>query len=204
MIAKGSAPSLTVWGPPLALLVLIITLEMLRPWLHEALVYDRDAILGGQLWRLLSGNFVHLGPWHSFLNGLGVLVFVLLCPVRWGWAGWGWRLVVLSLGMSLGLLAFLPWLQGYVGLSGVIHGLFVLGLWPQVRQKDLIALGCMAYLLGKVGWELYAGAPVSDEAAIGGKVIVESHLFGALSGAAILLASALWPRAAARLDGASS
>lgn len=204
MIAKGSAPPLAVWGPPLALLVLIIALEGLRPWLHEALVYDRDAILGGQYWRLLSGNFVHLGPWHSFLNGLGVLVFVLLCPVRWGWAGWGWRLVVLSLGMSLGLLAFLPWLQGYVGLSGVIHGLFVLGLWPQVRQKDLIALGCMAYLLGKVGWELYAGAPVSDEAAIGGKVIVESHLFGALSGAAILLASALWPRAAARLDGASS
>ena len=189
MITKPSLATLTVWGPPLALLVLIALLEALRPWVHAELVYQRSLIQQGEVWRLLTGNLVHLGLWHAFLNGLGVLVFVLLCPVRWGVLGWGWRLLVLGLGMSLGLLLWVPSLEGYVGLSGVIHGLFVLGLWPQVRRRDLIASGCLLYLVGKVGWELYAGAPVSDEAAIGGRVIVESHLYGSLTAALILIAS---------------
>lgn len=190
MITKPSRSTVTLWGPPLALLVLIAALEALRPWVHAELAYRRPLILDGEGWRLISGNFVHLGVWHAFLNGLGVLVFVLLCPVRWGAWGWAWRLLLLSLGMSLGLLWALPDLDGYVGLSGVIHGLFVLGLWPQVRRGDLIASGCLLYLIGKLAWELYAGAPVSDEAAIGGRVIVESHLFGSLSAALLLLLGA--------------
>lgn len=190
MITKPSRDTVTLWGPPLALLVLIGLLETLRPWVHAALSYQRPLILDGELWRLLTGNIVHLGAWHTFLNGLGVLVFVLLCPVRWGALGWTWRLCVLGLGMSLGLLAFLPDLHGYVGLSGVIHGLFLLGLWPQVRRGDLIASGCLLYLVGKVGWELYAGAPVSDEAAIGGRVIVESHLYGSVVATALLMLDA--------------
>lgn len=189
MITKPSAATVTLWGPPLALLVLIGLLEALRPWVHSLLVYQRSLILDGEWWRLLSGNLVHLGVWHAFLNGLGVLVFVLLCPVRWGISGWLWRLAVLGLGMSLGLLLFLPDLDGYVGLSGVIHGLFLLGLWPQVRRGDLIASGCLLYLIGKLGWELYAGAPVSDEAAIGGRVIVESHLYGSLTAGLMLMLS---------------
>lgn len=197
MIPKQLLRSGTVWGPPAALLVLVVVLELLRPWVHEGLIYQRDLIQSGQWWRLLTGNLVHLGAWHTFLNGLGVLVFVLLCPVTWGMAGWLWRLVVLGLGMSLGLLIAVPSLQGYVGLSGVIHGLFVLGLWPQVRRGDLIALGCLLYLLGKVGWELYAGAPISDEVAIGGRVIVESHLFGSLTAMLILLTTAGLTRARA-------
>jgi rhomboid family GlyGly-CTERM serine protease len=187
MITKPSAATVTLWGPPLALLVLIGLLEALRPWVHELLSYQRGRILDGELWRLLSGNLVHLGAWHAFLNGLGVLVFVLLCPVHWGPWGWLWRLGVLGLGMSLGLLFLQPQLDGYVGLSGVIHGLFLLGLWPQVRRGDLIAGGCLLYLIGKLGWELYAGAPVSDEAAIGGRVIVESHLYGSLTAGLLLM-----------------
>jgi hypothetical protein len=67
-------------------------------------------------------------------------------------------------------------------MSGVIHGLFLLGLVRQVvRDRDLIAAGCIAYLVGKIAWEMYSGVPVSDEQAIGGKVLVESHLYGTLS-----------------------
>jgi len=95
---------------------------------------------------------------------------------------WLRRLLVLSIGMSLGLYCFAPELHGYVGLSGVMHGLFLLGLAPQALKKDIVALGCIVYLLGKLGYELYAGAPVSDEHAIGGKVALDSHLWGAVSG----------------------
>ncbi|MFA5937872.1 MAG: rhombosortase [Sinimarinibacterium sp.] len=145
------------------------------------LQYDRSAVLDGQWWRLLTGNFAHLGWYHLLLNEMGLLVLVLLCPDALPVHVWARRLVLLGTGMSAGLLLFVPKLSTYVGMSGVIHGLFVLGLVPQVLKRDLIALGCLLYLIGKIGWELYAGAPLSDEAAIGGRVVVESHMFGTLS-----------------------
>ncbi|ROH89725.1 rhombosortase [Stagnimonas aquatica] len=165
-----------------------------EPWIN-ALRYDRVAIAGGEWWRLLTGNLVHLpgntivwegfrfhGPWHLFLNELGVLVLVLLCPERLSAAVWARRVILLGLGMSAGLYFYAPDLRWYVGLSGVMHGLFLLGLMPQALKKDIVALGCILYLLGKLGYELYAGAPVSDEHAIGGKVALDSHLWGAISG----------------------
>ncbi|MEK6805286.1 MAG: rhombosortase [Pseudomonadota bacterium] len=170
-----------MWLPPLAVIIFIGLLALGGEPLRDALRYERADIIGGEYWRLLSGNFVHLSPWHAFLNGLGVLVLVLLCPETLPWQVWLRRLLFLSMGMTLGLFFLVPDAQAYVGLSGVIHGLFVLGLMPQVLKKDLIALGCLLYLLGKIGYEMFAGAPVSDEAALGGKVLVESHLFGTLS-----------------------
>ena len=184
-----------VWGFPLALMLFIALLGVGgEPWI-EALRYDRAAIAAGEWYRLITGNLVHLpgntiewqgfrfhGPWHLFLNELGVLVLVLLCPERLSTAVWLRRVLLLGLGMSLGLYFFAPSMHWYVGLSGAMHGLFLLGLMPQVLKKDIVALGCVIYLLGKLGYELYAGAPVSDEAAIGGKVALESHLWGAVSG----------------------
>ena len=170
-----------VWVVPLILMALMALLELGGEPVREALRFDRFAIHAGQFWRLLSDNFVHLSWWHLFLNELGVLVLVLLCPEPIEWTVWVRRLLLLGLGMSVGLYFAAPKLTHYVGLSGVMHGLFVLGLGRQVLKKDLIAFGCLAYLIGKLGWELFAGAPVSDEAAIGGRVALESHLWGAIS-----------------------
>lgn len=181
MIAEAPLASVRTWGAPLVLMAVLLLLQLLGDAGREALCYDRAQIAAGQWWRLLSGSFVHLGWWHLFLNEMGLAVYVMLCPEPLPAAVWVRRLLVLSLGMSLGLYFFAPQLQTYVGMSGVIHGLFVLGLVPQVRRGDLIALGCLLYLLGKLGWEFFAGVPVSDEQALGGRVVLESHLFGALT-----------------------
>ena len=180
MIAAGHG-SRDVWLPPLALIALVFLLGLGGDAARTVLRYDSVAIGAGQWWRLLSANFVHLGWWHLFLNELGLLVLVLLCPERLSWLVWTRRLLLLSVGMCTCLFFFVPDIRWYVGMSGVIHGLFVLGLGRQVMQKDLIAAGCLAYLIGKIAWEMVSGVPVSDEAAIGGTVLVESHLYGALS-----------------------
>jgi rhomboid family GlyGly-CTERM serine protease len=169
------------WQAPLALMLLLLLTETLGDTGRQWLAFDRGAIESGQVWRLLTGNLVHLGWWHWFLNELGLVVLVLLCPQPLPGREWARRVVLLGLSTSAGLYLAVPGLGHYVGMSGVIHGLFVLGLLPQARRGDLIALGCLLYLFGKIGWELYAGAPVSDEQAIGGRVIVESHLFGVLA-----------------------
>ena len=183
-----------VWMFPAALMLLIGVLGIGGESWINALRYDRAAIEGGEWFRLLTGNFVHLpgntvswngwhfhGPWHLFLNELGLLVLVLLCPERLSMLVWLRRTLFLCIGMSLGLYFFAPDMIWYVGLSGAMHGFFILGLVPQVLKKDIVALGCVVYLLGKLGYELYAGAPVSDEAAIGGKVALDSHLWGSIS-----------------------
>lgn len=181
MITKAPQSSLKVWGAPLVLMVFLLCTELLGDWGREWLRYDRALIAGGQWWRLLTGNFVHLGWYHWALNEMGLVVLVLLCPDALSPAVWARRVLFLCLGMSAGLYWLVPGLSSYVGMSGVIHGLFVLGLMPQVMKKDLIALGCLTYLLGKLGYELCAGAPVSDEQAIGGSVVTESHFYGSIA-----------------------
>lgn len=182
MITNAAYRSRAVWLPPLALMLLVLLLGAGGEPVRVALRYDSAAIAAGEWWRLLTGNLVHLGWWHLALNEIGLLVLVLLCPEPLAWSVWLRRVVLLGLGMSLGLYWFVPTTHWYVGMSGVIHGLFLLGLVRQVvRDRDLIALGCIAYLVGKIAWELYSGVPVSDEQAIGGKVLVESHLYGTLS-----------------------
>lgn len=182
MTAHAPLSSREVWLPPLLLILLVLAVGAGGDAVHSALRYDRAAIESGEIWRLLTGNFVHLGWWHLFLNALGVIVLVMLCPEPLPWLVWVRRLVLIGLGMSLGLFLFVPDVRWYVGLSGVMHGLFMLGLGRQAFQKrDLIALGCLAYLVGKIAWEMTFGVAVSDEAAIGGSVLVESHLYGTLS-----------------------
>lgn len=182
MITNATWRSREVWIPPLVLMAVILALGAGGDGVRDALRYDAPAIGAGEPWRLITGNLVHLGWWHLFLNELGLLVLVLLCPEALAGSVWTRRVVLIGLGMGSSLYFLVPSVTWYVGMSGVIHGLFVLGLGRQlVTQRDLIAAGCLAYLLGKVGWEMYSGAPVSDEEAIGGRVLVESHLYGSLS-----------------------
>jgi rhomboid family GlyGly-CTERM serine protease len=188
MITNSVYGSARIWGAPLVLIGVLVVIELFGDAGRAALSWDRAAIDGGQWWRLLTGSFVHLGWYHLFLNELGIVVLVLLCPEPLEARVWARRILVLGLGMGLGLWLLVPRLSNYVGMSGIIHGLFVLGLMPQVMKRDLIALGCLAYLLGKLGWEMIHGAPVSDEAALGGSVVLESHLYGALTAFAYGLA----------------
>jgi rhomboid family GlyGly-CTERM serine protease len=210
MISKASdsaEPGLfsrSVWLAPVALMLLLLVTELGGDSVRDLLCYDRVAIGNGQWWRLLTGNFVHLGWYHLFLNELGLIVLVLLCPERLSLLVLARRIALIGLAMSLCLYAFVPRLHDYVGMSGVIHGLFVLGLLPQVRRRDLVSLGCLIFLLGKLSYEQFAGAPVSDEAAIGGSVITDSHFFGAIAAFVYALIFGNWRGGAERLSAARS
>ena len=59
----------------LAFSLLIFGLQMLQP----ILLYQREAILAGEAWRLWSGNLVHTNHYHMLLNLAGFWIFLLLC-----------------------------------------------------------------------------------------------------------------------------
>ncbi|MGQ0619398.1 MAG: rhombosortase [Panacagrimonas sp.] len=167
---------------PLTLALLIAALALLGDPVRTWLSFDRLALERGEVWRLVTNAAVHLGIYHCLLNLLGLAALLALCPQPLPAREWLRRLVCVSLFTSAGLYLWVPDVGNYVGLSGVLHGLFILGLVPMARRRDLVASGCLLYLLGKLAWEFFTGAPVSDAQAIGGRVVTEAHLLGTLAG----------------------
>ena len=195
MISEPSPSSPAVWLPP-ALLSAVCGLLMLGGTaLADLLRYDRAAVAAGQWWRLFSGSLVHLGWWHWLFNVLSLVLLVLLCPERLTPLEWLRRLVVLGFGMSLGLYFLSPGIQAYVGLSGLVYGLFVLGLGRQALRRDEIAIACLVFLAARIGWELVMGASASETRLIGGQVVAVSHLYGVGSALLYALAAYGWRRA---------
>jgi rhomboid family GlyGly-CTERM serine protease len=161
--------------------LVIVALQAFGDVSRRRLAFERSALEEGQVWRLLTSHFVHLGWYHTLLNLLGLLALLVLCPQRLTSREWVARVGWLALWISVALYVAAPAVDRYVGLSGVLHGLFFLGLVPMARRGDAIAIACLAYLFGKLAWEQFAGTPVSDEHAIGGHVVTLAHLFGTLA-----------------------
>lgn len=191
-MAVALATGLALTLPPLAL-------QASGSAVQHALRYERAAVLGGQWWRLFTAHALHLGWTHLLLNAAGLLLCAALAPQAFQprrlpqLLG---RLAVLALAVSLGLLCFSPGLAHYVGLSGVLYGLFLWTLAPLARAGDPAALLTLAGLLLWSAWQGLAGPLASEEAAIGGRIIVEAHGYG-LVGAALGLGWT-WRRALAR------
>lgn len=155
--------------------------------MFDALVLDRDAVLGGQLWRLWSGHWVHLDARHAAIN-LAALVLMALIAARMRQLR---PLLVASLPMMPLVAALLlltaPDLQWYAGLSGLLHGW---AAWLLLRRGGGVATIGAVLLAGKLVWEQIA--PAADASAF--PVIHTAHLIGALVGAALALPGALRAR----------
>ncbi len=162
--------------------------------LTELLRYDRSAIFAGQWWRALSGHLVHASVGHTLLNVAGLVLIALLFPEPLPLWRWAWRLLILSLGISALMLWRLPELGWYVGLSGTLHGLFVLGFWWLFRQGDKLAPLLLIVLIGKLVWEHFNGPITSNEALVGVPVLVEAHSYGALCAVIYLALAPMWSR----------
>lgn len=136
-------------------------------------------------WRLASGQLMHLGWTHLMMNlaGLGIL---------WALFGrdlqvWQWAVAILACGagVSLGLLWLSPDLEWYVGFSGILHGMLASVVLVRVfNQPNILNALLLFGLVAKLAWEQFASGETSTAHLIGGTVIVDSHLYGALMGAA--------------------
>lgn len=176
----------------LAIIVGVACIVFQVSGLVEVLQFSRNDILAGQWWRVITGNLVHLGYPHLALNLAGLAVIsALLAPVLniWQWLVTG---TISMLGVGLGLLAFEPQLNWYVGLSGVLYGLLLGGAIAEFRHRRMIAILLAAYTIGKIVWEQLYGAAESSEIITGGTVIVNAHLYGMISGAVAVCALLLF------------
>jgi rhomboid family GlyGly-CTERM serine protease len=151
---------------------------------RETLAYDRSAIGAGEVWRLLSAHFVHLGWSHLLLNLAGLALVSWIVGRRFDWARWIWIGFMTIAAIDAGFWFFYPELEWYVGLSGVLHGLLVAGLFAGLVQRDREAVILTLFVIAKLAWEQLAGPLPGSESSSGGVVIVDAHLYGAIGGLA--------------------
>jgi len=166
------------WIWLLIILLVLAAVLGLGDSVSQLLRYDRGAIAAGGWWRLLTAHIVHLDVHHLVLNELGlVLVWSLFAqdydPVEW-------CTIVLSgaLAISSGLWWLSPRVGWYVGASGVLHSVMAAGAVKHFAERAwdrwILGLG----LCAKLAWEQWSGhaAPL---------VVVDAHLYGAVSGFAV-------------------
>jgi rhomboid family GlyGly-CTERM serine protease len=155
------------------------------PALHAVLIYDRDKILAGELWRMFSGHWVHLSTRHLVLDVsamafIGYLIesknnahFAVLCMVG------PFLISAISLFTA-------PEMHRYYGLSALalaawtflaLHNLIL-------RQSPLLSSLMLAAVGAKILFELSSAnaffVPSNDPQI---RVAVVSHIAGAIIGA---------------------
>ena len=156
--------------------------------LRDPLAYDRSALAGGQLWRLLTGHFVHLGWPHAALNLAGLALVAWLVGPVYDRLRWTLVALVSIATIDAGLWFLNAELDWYVGLSGMLHGLLAAGLLPRLLRRDRESIVLAVLVLAKLAWEQFSGPLPGSESTSGGAVIVDAHLYGAVGG---LLAGAV-------------
>ncbi|WP_037458676.1 rhombosortase [Shewanella sp. HN-41] len=158
------------------------------PTIDDLFAYRRSAIADGQWWRLVTGNLLHTNHWHLLMNLAGLWIVLFLHHFHYSVKGLSVLFALLCLLEGLGLYFGYPQLLGYVGLSGMLHGLFAYGVMRDIqchmRSGYLLLLGVIV----KVGHEQLYGASSDVTAMIGARVATEAHLVGLISGLICALA----------------
>lgn len=146
------------------------------------LVYQRDAIANGELWRLFTGHFFHTNSYHLLLNLMALTLLWALHGHFYSIKNYSLLFIISALFCSLGLYYFSPELQQYVGLSGVLHGIFVWGAIMDIKQGD--KTGYLLFIAAwlKIAHEQIYGASADVANLIGANVAVDAHLWGAIGG----------------------
>ncbi len=184
-IIKSTRLNLRRWRVPLALSALLVLLQIVEA--RSALEYRRTAVFQGELWRVVTGSLVHIGWLHLSRDVAGLLLIWALVGQLLTERCWLFVLVTSAIAVGLGLLVFNPRIEWYVGISGVLFGMFCAGALAQYPERPRYSIGLIIGMSGIIAWTWYAGALPGETAGLGGPVVPQAHLYGALGGLTVIL-----------------
>ena len=166
-----------------AIVSLISVLSFLFPEIASVLIFDRDAVLRGEVWRVLSCHCVHFTATHLAYNlaAFGVAGWIV---ERKGYPLFGLLYVLTASVISTSLLILKPAMTYYGGLSGIACGIIFYGAlvrakepgpWRRMCQfiviclpvKIAIELCSSASILPYWGQQRFVLMPMSHAAGIG-------------------------------------
>jgi len=150
-----------------------------------ALQFDRPAIAGGQLWRLMTGHLVHWSWLHLTADAaamMGLLYVARGRPLAVP--------VVLAAGLAVGAAVYLwaPDIMLYRGLSGMnfaLLGWVLMTLAPGDTRRAVACMALLAAVVGKVAFEMATGtSPLPHSLPDGVAVVGIAHAAGLAIGVA--------------------
>ncbi|MDX2370327.1 MAG: rhombosortase [Colwellia sp.] len=148
----------------------------------QALVYQKKLITQGEIWRLFSGHILHTNGYHLLLNLAALFMLWALHGRFYSIKNYTLLFLFCSLATSVGTYYFDPTLIQYVGLSGVLHGVFVFGALMDIKAKDKTGYLLFLGVWLKIAYEQFYGASADVSNLIEASVAVNAHLWGALGG----------------------
>lgn len=152
-------------------------------WLGKPILrYEHDVLSSLELWRLLTGHWVHLNWTHWLLNNLALILLVAITKVHWRLSFWIKVVLIHSLLISIAFLLLNSELNWYVGFSGVLYGLFMLAALLSFKNDKFMSALLMLIVFFKVAAEQFIGSEISTEMLLGAPVIVDAHAYGLLVG----------------------
>lgn len=163
-------------------IILAVLAYLFDEQLSNQLVYQRDSIAQGELWRILTGHFFHTNYIHLILNLSALLLLWALHGHFYTLKNYSLLFLVSALTCSFGLYLYSPDIQQYVGLSGVLHGIFVFGAIMDILHKDKTGYLLFIGVWLKVAHEQFYGASADVASLIEASVAIDAHLWGAIGG----------------------
>jgi len=145
-------------------------------------VYKYQSISQGELWRLITGHFFHTNGYHLLLNLSALILLWALHGQFYTIKNYSLLFITSVLVCSAGLYFFSPDIRQYVGLSGVLHGIFVFGALMDIRQHDKTGYLLFAGVWLKIAHEQFYGASEDVSTLINASVAIDAHLWGAVGG----------------------
>jgi rhomboid family GlyGly-CTERM serine protease len=146
-------------------------------------IYDREQVLHGEIWRLMTGHSVHFS-WSHLVFNLSVFAVAGYLLERHYRGTYLWLLILTTLTSSLYFLIFIPDMARYGGLSGLVSAIVVYLSLSKIRAKVrgyYIWVLILVLFLFKVGYEIisvdavFASSSDSDF-----NVVPAAHIIGAV------------------------
>ena len=172
---------------PLIIVIVSFILALTEPLSSDWLAYDRSQLGHFQWWRVITGHFLHTNITHLLLNTAGLTLLWALHGHYYKNHCYLIQFLVLCLGTSIGLYLFAEQMQWYVGLSGVLHGLFIIGAYFDIKNKFKTGWIMLVGVWLKVVHEQTYGASEEVAKLIAANVAIDAHLFGTVTGSVIIV-----------------
>lgn len=178
MNASLTSRHLRPWLPWLCLLCTCAILQFAGG--YPALRLDLPPAHGTWLYTIFTCHLVHLTTRHWLSDSLALLVIAWIFIEVYTWRNWLVTYCLSSLAVSLGLMLYHFGLRSYAGLSGLLHGLFVMGcLLLYSRQPRLALLLGMLLVLKLVVEHVYGSVFLTTPEFTVASV---AHVYGVIGG----------------------
>lgn len=161
----------------------------------SSLAFARQQAVTGSWWQWLSAHFVHSNFVHYLVNMIGLGLLWMLHGEYASAKSFVVNFVIIALGISVGIYLFSPSLGWYVGMSGVLHGLFAWGVVIDIYRKRKTGYLLMIGLVIKLIDEQFFSTShfMADLIEVG--VAIDAHLYGAIVGLVLGIIDVMYTRA---------